>query len=117
MSTLRRPIQDRRALSREKINLPCQFTFEGIEYDAYIGDISLKGAFLWSTFMPPWGAGLSVRIGTPLLENPLILEGKIVRRDCKQTERGTVGAFVIRFSSSSPALIVLISKLIKPQRA
>jgi hypothetical protein len=117
MSTKSRPIQDRRKLSRVQTHLGCQFTFEGIEYEAFILDVSLAGAFLWSAFMPPWGASISIRLKTSLLENPLILEGQIVRRDCKQVERGTGNAFAIRFSHSSPGLIVLINKLVNPPKS
>jgi hypothetical protein len=46
------------------VHLDCQFTFEGIEYEAFIRDLSLKGAFLLSTFTPPYGANLSIRLKT-----------------------------------------------------
>ena len=105
------PVQDRRAVSRVKVHLGCIFIFDGIEYDAFIRDISLKGAFLWSSFMPPCGTNLVVRIRTSLLEDPLILESKIVRCDCKQEERGAVGGFAITFSYDSPVLVRLINKL------
>jgi hypothetical protein len=116
MSTQRRPLQDRRIASRINARLRCTFIFEGIEYEAFIQDISLAGAFLSSTFMPPWGVDLSIKLMTSLMEDPLTLEGKIVRRDCKLTERGTVGAFTIRFRHSSPGLVRLISKLINPPK-
>jgi hypothetical protein len=98
-------------------HLKCQITFEGIEYEAFIRDISLKGALLLSTFTPPWGANISIRLEASLLEDPLILEGKIVRSDCKQTERGSVDAFTIRFSHNSPVLVRLINKLVKPPKS
>ncbi len=112
MATQRRPIQDRRAALRYYANLTCQFTFEENEYEAFIREISLIGAFLWSTFMPPRGADVSVKLETSLLRYPLILEGKIARRDCKYTEWGKVGAFAITFSHRPPGLISLINKLI-----
>lgn len=117
MSTARRPIQDRRVASRVNAQLNCKFTFEGIEYEAFVQDISLAGAFLSSTFMPPWGGDLSIKLMTSVMEDPLILEGKIVRRDCKYTEQGTVGAFTIRFRHSSPGLVMLINKLATPPKS
>lgn len=114
MSTQSRPVQDHRAVSRVQAHLGCQFTFEGIEYEAFIQNISLNGAFLWSTFIPPLGANLFIRLNTSLLEDPLILEDRIVLYDCKQTERGTVGGFAIMFSYNSPVLVRLINKLVNP---
>jgi len=64
VSTQSRPVQDRRSASRIQVHLDCQFTFEGIEYEAFIRDLSLKGAFLLSTFTPPYGANLSIRLKT-----------------------------------------------------
>ena len=117
MTTQNRPVQDRRSASRIQVHLDCQYTFQGIEHDAFIRDISLKGAFLLSSFMPPYGANLSIRIKTALLEDPLILEGKIVRSDFKQIERGTVRPFIISFSYTSLALVTLISKLASPPKS
>ena len=112
-----RPVQDRRSVSRIQVHLDCQFTFQGIEYAAFIRDISLKGAFLLSSFMPPYGANLTIRIKTALLEDPLILEGKVVRRDCKEIERGKARAFMINFSHNPLALVTLISKLANPAKS
>jgi hypothetical protein len=112
-----RPVQDRRRVSRIQVHLDCQFTIQGIEYEAFIRDISLKGASLLSTFMPPYGANLSITIKTALLEDPLILEGNIVRCDYKHIERGTARPFVISFSHSSLALVTLIKKLANPPKS
>jgi hypothetical protein len=110
MSTQRRPIQDRRDLPRVNAHLRCKFTFEGNEYEAFIRDISLTGVFFWSTFMPPWGSDLSIELPTSLMEDPLILEGKIVRRDSIYAVGGTLGAFAVRFSRNSLGLVRLINK-------
>jgi len=111
MTEQKLPIQDRRSVSRLESLLDCRFSFEGTEHKAFIRDLSLKSAFLLSTFMPPHGVIISIKLETPALTGPLILEGKIVRRDCSHTDRGTTGAFVVTFSHSSPEFIRLVSKL------
>jgi hypothetical protein len=116
MNAQRRPIQDRRSASRITTGMSCKFTFEGVEHKAFIRDISLTGAFLWQTSMPPKGSNVSIKLEESLGDNPLILEGKVVRSDCKNTDRGTVGAFAVRFSNSSPAFIRLITKLSQETR-
>jgi len=117
MSNRSRPVQDRRSASRLQVHLDCQFTFQGTEYEAFVRDISLKGAFLLSSFMTPNGANLSVRIKTDLMENPVVLEGKIMRSDCKEIERGRVHAFAVSFSYLPLALVTLISKLANPPKS
>jgi len=117
VSNQSRPVQDRRTVSRIQVHLDCQFTFQGIEYKAFIRDISLKSAFLQSSFMPPKGANLSVRIKTALLENPVVLEGKIIRSDFKDIERGKARAFTISFSHIPLALVRLISTLATPPKS
>jgi hypothetical protein len=99
------------------VHLDCRFTFQGSEYEAFIRDISLKGAFLLASFMPPNGANLSVRIKTALLEDPVVLEGKIIHSDCKEIERGKARAFAISFSHTSLALVTLINKLANPPKS
>ena len=115
MATQRRPVPDRRAALRAKVHLGCHFIFDQTEYEAVIKDISPIGALLWSSFMPPPAADVFIRIDASLLRIPIVLEGKIVRRDCKNTEQGPIGAFAVKFNRSSPALMVLISKLLGPQ--
>ena len=91
--------------------MPCKFTIEGVEHEAFIRDISLTGAFLWHTIMPPKGAHVSIKLEAASLDSPLILEGRVVRNDCKNTDRGTVSAFAVTFSNSSPEFIRLIGEL------
>ena len=92
--------------------LKCQFTFSGVSHEAFIRDISLNGAFLWSSFVPAQGCDVLIRLETPLLKNTLVLEGKVVRTDHTPTDHGDENAFAIRFSHASAELIVLISKLV-----
>ena len=115
MVTQKRPVPDRRAAPRVRVRLGCQVIFDGNEYEAIIRDISLLGAFLWSTFMPPQDATISIKLEPPFVEDPLILEGDVVRRDCRQMEQGAAGAFAITFSHNSPGLLRLIDKLISPK--
>ena len=110
MKSQRHTVQDRRSVSRVTAHLACRFTCKEIEHGAIIQDLSLKSALLRSDLIPPHGADVSIRIETSL-SNPLILEGRIVRRDGKHAERGTAGVFMVRFNHNSPALARLITKL------
>lgn len=114
MATQRRPIPQRRASPRINVDLGCQFIVNETEHKALIKNISAVGALLWSGFMPPPAADVSIKIGTSLLKLPIILQCKIVRRSRVNTEQGPMGAFAVRFSRSSPALMGLISKLVSP---
>ena len=115
MATQRRPMPDRRNAPRVKIHLGCQFIHDGTEHEAFIKDISPIGALLWSSFMPPPAADVFIKIETRLLKIPIVLQGKIIRRDCRNTDQGPVGAFAVQFNSGSPALMVLINKITHPQ--
>ena len=112
MVTQSRPIPHRRAAPRINVDLGCQFIVNETEHKALIKNISTVGALLWSGFMPPPTADVSIKIGTSLLKLPIILQGKIVRRSRVNTERGPIGAFAVKFSRSSPALMALINKLV-----
>jgi hypothetical protein len=109
------PMSDRRSVSRKKVHLDCQVIFEGNEYDAVIQDISIIGAFLWSSFMPPHDSAVSLRLKPSLTKPPLILKGNVVRRDCEYKEHGKSGAFAISFSNNSPSLLQPLDNLVNPQ--
>jgi hypothetical protein len=109
------PVPDRRTAQRARVQLGCQIIFMEREFDALIRDIAPGGAFLWSGFLPPADADISIKIETALVKVPLILKGTVLRREWKETEKGNVGAFAVEFKDSSPALIEFISKLANPQ--
>jgi hypothetical protein len=109
------PIQEYRESLRIGLNLDCRYTFGGIEYKAFIKDISLTGALLLSDFMPPWGSDISIKIETSHLKLPLILGSKIVRRDLNCADGDTAGAFAVAFNHSSPGLLQLIDELTNSQ--
>ena len=106
---------DRRAFPRRKVHLDCQIIFEGIEYDAVIQNISVMGAFLWSSFMPPHDSPVSLRLKPSHVKPLLILKGNVIRRDSKYKEHGKAGAFAITFKNNSPSIIQALSNIINPQ--
>ena len=108
------PISDRRVAPRTKVHLGCRFVYSGSEYNAFIKDISPTGALLWSAFMPPPAADVSIKIEKSFLGVSLVLEGRIVRRECKETEQGTIGAFAVHFNNNSPGIMLLFKKLTGP---
>ncbi|MBZ5545770.1 MAG: PilZ domain-containing protein [Acidobacteriia bacterium] len=109
------PGLDRRTAPRLKVHLGCQLTVERIKHEAFIKDISPTGALLLSSFMPPPDADVLIKIETHLIRIPIVLEGKVVRRDSINTEQGPVGVFAVKFSRNSPALMLLVNKIVNPQ--
>jgi hypothetical protein len=108
-------VTDRRVAPRKKVHLDCQIIFEETEYDAVLQDISITGAFLWSSFMPPNNSAVSIRLTPSYKKQPLILKAIVVRCDSKYKEHGRVGAFAITFSPNSPSLLQTLGSLINPQ--
>ena len=106
---------DRRAVPRKKVHLDCQIIFEGNEYDAVIQDISVMGAFLWSSFMPPHNSAVSVRLKPSHVKPLLVVKGNVVRRDSKYREHGRAGAFAVTFKNNSPSVIQSLDKIVNPQ--
>jgi len=81
-------------------------------YEAFVRDLSLKGAFLRCNFIPPQGSNVFVKLATPLLREAVILEGTVVCLERSLAEQGGAGAVTVKFNRSSPELIVLMSKLV-----
>jgi hypothetical protein len=113
MATQRRLMMDRRATSRSYVHLDCRFTFKGKEYKAFIKNMTSKDAYLWSSFMPPQGADILIRLDSPFSETPMFLQGRIVRQEHRQMKQTVVDAFAVRFSFNSPQIAELISTLTK----
>jgi hypothetical protein len=111
MATQRRSVTDRRATPRSYVHLNCRFTFKGTEYKAFIKNLTSRDAYLWSSFMPPKGADILIRLDTPDSDTPLFLQGKIVRQEYKNMKQSVVDAFAVRFSFDSPQVAALIRKL------
>jgi hypothetical protein len=106
-----RVTQDRRVISRVAARLNCTFKSEGVSHDGVIVDLSLRGAFLSSKWLPPQGGNVVITLQTPLLKKTLILEGKVMRGDWTMSDHGQLGRFGIRFSHTSLDLIELINRL------
>ena len=103
-------MKDQRSVSRVKANLGCQFSFEGLTHEAYIMNLSLNGAFLWSSFIPPKGSHVVITLKTPLLKNTLTVESEVVRT--QGALKDGLDAFAVRWSHNSLDLIELIKNLI-----
>jgi hypothetical protein len=116
MAASKCPVSDRRSVPRIQVHLDCQVIFEGNEYDAVIQDISIRGAFLWSSFMPPHDSPVSLQLKPNFAKPLLILKGNVARRDCKYKEHGKVGAFAIIFSNNSHSLLQSLDSLINRKR-
>jgi hypothetical protein len=116
MATPKHPIPDRRSAPRTNVVLGCRISFEGKEYEGVIQNISLVGAFLWSSFIPPNDAMISIKLDKNSGADSLSLEGNVVRRDNRDREKEAAGTFAIMFSHNSPGLLRLMDTLIKPQK-
>lgn len=108
MAIRSRAIQDRRNLSRIIVRLDCQFVHEGKIYEAVMVDLSLKGAYLSSDFLPPNKSTITVRVKSPETSKLLVLDGTVVRGTWVMSEHGKRGRFGIRFSFGSVDLISLM---------
>ncbi|MBN1569019.1 MAG: PilZ domain-containing protein [Acidobacteria bacterium] len=111
MTIQTRVSQDRRNASRIMSRLECNFTFEGKQHKAMILDLSMKGAFLSSAFMPPNGSHIIVEIQQPGAKKDLIFNGTVIRGNWGHSEHGRRGRFGIRFPDAPIGLLALISKL------
>lgn len=109
--------QDRRKYMRVIARLDCQFAYNGVSHKGVVVDISLKGALLSSVFLPPVNGEVSIRIETPHLPEPLMMDGRVQRGNWGMTDHGKVGRFGVEFKSSPLALIKLINTLLAPQKA
>jgi hypothetical protein len=112
-----RVTQDRRGISRVVARLDCMFTCDGVSHEAVMVDLSLKGAFLSSRWLPPPGSKITATLQTPLLARTLKLEGEVMRGDWIMSDHGKLGRFGIRFSHTSLELIELINKLMTSQHS
>jgi hypothetical protein len=107
-----RATQDRRGISRLIARLDCEFIYEGVGHKAVLVDLSLRGAFLSSKYLPPKGGHVTVTLQPPHVKKTLTLDGKVIRGGWGMSEHGELSRFGIQFSHSPSDLIELIGKLI-----
>jgi hypothetical protein len=108
-----RVAKDVRSISRIAARLNCQLMHEGNKFEAVVLDISLNGAFLSSTHLPPTGSTVAIALKPPTSNHDLTLEGKVIRGTWAMSDHGKLGRFGIRFSHNSLDLIKLIGSLNK----
>jgi hypothetical protein len=106
-----RVTQDRRQISRVTTRLNCEFVYEEKRYDAVIINLSLKGAFLSSKFLPPNGGAIKITLVSPSTKKNILLDGIVVRGNWIVSDHGKSGMFGIRFSRNFIELIEIIGKL------
>lgn len=112
-----RVTQDRRRISRLETRIDCQFDFEGIRYDAVIIDLSLRGAYLSSRFLPPSGSSITITLQSAHLDRPLVLEGKVRRGISGMSGHGSSGRFGFEAIKPPLDLTKLVSNLIARKSA
>jgi hypothetical protein len=112
MTTIQsRVSQDRRNTSRIIARLDCGFTYAGVRYEAVLVDLSFRGAYVSSEFLPPNGSTIMVTLAPPAVKDELVFQATIIRGTWAMSEHGKRGRFGIRFSGASPELMLLISKM------
>jgi hypothetical protein len=111
MTTQTHVIQDRRSTSRLMARLDCHFTFERIRYNAVVINLSLKGAFLSSAFMPPIGSSMLVQIREPGAKKSLVFDSTVIHVTRDNSNHGRLGGFGVRFGNAPAGLFSLINKL------
>lgn len=111
MAAIGRVLKDRRNIARISTRFGCHFTYEGVSREAVVINLSLNGAQLSSKFMPPLGASVALILKPPSLNEPLKLEGKVIRGGWGISDHGAIGKFGVRFNPPSSSLINLINTL------
>jgi hypothetical protein len=111
MTIQTRVSQDRRNVSRVMSRLDCHFTFEGKRHEAVIINLSMKGAFVSSPFLPSNGSNIMVEIRQPGVKKDLIFDGTVTRGTLVNSDHGMLGRFGIRVGNAPIGLLALISKL------
>ena len=101
-------MQDRRNISRVIVRLDCQFVHDGTTYDAVVVDLSLKGAFLSSTFLPPNNSIITVTLISPVTQKTLIFDATVLRGTWAMSDHGKRSRFGIRFTYAPVDLIALM---------
>ncbi|MDR0310295.1 MAG: PilZ domain-containing protein [Acidobacteriota bacterium] len=91
-------LSSRRKTSRFPTQIECRFSSDGKEYTAQILDLSDKGAFLSSAFIPVKDSKVSITIRVG--EESLTLEGTVTRTSVK----GESGSFGVEFINVPPTL-------------
>lgn len=112
MAIRSRVTQDRRKISRIATRLECRFEFEAKSYKAVIIDLSIKGAYFSSAFLPPFASRIEITVVTPHLPKPLTLQGVVLRGSSGMSDHGAVERFGVEFRSAPLDLTKLIGKLI-----
>lgn len=111
MTIRSRVTQDRRNVSRVMARLNCRFTEGDKKWDGVIVDLSLKGAFISSKFLPANGSTVTVEIVPPAVKKPLSFQSTVLRGTWVMSEQGKMGRFGIRFDGSNPDLMLLVAGL------
>jgi len=107
---------DQRAISRVATRFNCHFTYEGVRREAVAINLSIRGAFLSSKFLPPVGSQISVSFKLPELKETMNLDAKVVRGGSGTSDHGAISRFAIRFTYAPSQLITLIPKIKEPRR-
>ncbi|MDM7995022.1 MAG: PilZ domain-containing protein [Acidobacteriota bacterium] len=111
MTIRSRATQDRRNVSRVMARLNCSYTSGEKKYDGVIVNLSLKGAFISSKFLPPEGSTVTVELKPPAVKKPLSFQSTVLRGTWAMSEHGKMGRFGIRFDVSNPDLMLLVARL------
>lgn len=91
--------------------LDCHFTVGRTRYNAVVINLSMKGAFLSSPFLPPNGTSLTVEIQHASAKKALVFDGTVIRGTWVNSDHGRLGRFGITFGNAPIGLLALISQL------
>jgi hypothetical protein len=111
MSISNRVVQDRRRYSRLSALLDCEFTYKELTHKAVIVDLSLNGALLSSKFLPPKGSIVKILLRSPHLEEPLALDGTVIRGAWNMSDHGELSRFAVQFDGLTLDLVKILNSL------
>ncbi len=82
--------------------------YPGGKQPATLVEISLASAKVSAKYMPPQGTDVIIRLDSPELDAPLLLDGTVFRGTWGATEQGEACRFIVKFHRQSPELISLL---------
>jgi hypothetical protein len=105
-------MDENRKFRREKKSATCEFSFEGKSYAGFLIDLSARGLFIQSTFVPPHGRQILVSIPDPI-RGDIELGGRVVRTRSPHREVARVipRGFGVALETAPPEYFDLLLEL------
>jgi hypothetical protein len=88
---------------------PCEIEWEGEPCKAFLLEVSLRGALLNSSHVPPAGSVIRIKLRMPHTTTPFEMEGQLMKFSDQWRAKG--GRFAVRFLRNGTELMALVASL------